>query len=161
MESLRRKLNTFTSVTGLGQSRTDSEECLSNSISVGAVPPPMSAASHPLDVKRMPATDGAPMQDLFLPLSSTPTPIDFQPNASIGGMSLAELPAEREESESGYSTQTSDKTTTRQGKEEQVVLFTGPMYAGKTTALLTIVEQARAAGEKVLVIKKLGDDRYA
>ena len=56
MESLRRKLNTFTSVTGLGQSRTDSEECLSNSISVGAVPPPMSAASHPLDVKRMPAT---------------------------------------------------------------------------------------------------------
>lgn len=42
----------------------------------------------------------------------------------------------------------------------QLRIITGPMFAGKTSALLAIAEEARRAHRRVAVVKPLADDRY-
>lgn len=43
----------------------------------------------------------------------------------------------------------------------QVILICGPMFAGKTTGLITWMEEARSEGLRALVVKPITDTRYA
>jgi thymidine kinase len=43
----------------------------------------------------------------------------------------------------------------------RLIVLHGPMFAGKTTALLARVAEARARGERVLVVKPERDTRYS
>jgi thymidine kinase len=41
-----------------------------------------------------------------------------------------------------------------------ITLIIGPMFSGKTSELIRLVERKRIAGKKCLIIKNLRDDRY-
>ena len=47
------------------------------------------------------------------------------------------------------------------GATGSLQLIMGPMFAGKTTALLRSVSELRAGGEVVELVKSSKDDRYA
>jgi thymidine kinase len=48
-----------------------------------------------------------------------------------------------------------------EGRRATLTVICGPMFAGKTTALRSAIEDARAAGLRVAVVKPARDTRYA
>lgn len=43
----------------------------------------------------------------------------------------------------------------------EFVIFTGPMFGGKTTRMLSLLERAKYRKKKIVLFKPTGDDRYS